>query len=237
MLCTVLGIQGKDCEQSLQRVLQSVPDNTIVHAKRKIFCIGANKTGTTSLSNVFSSLGLAVGDQGIAELLVFDWARRDYRRIIKYCRSAEAFQDAPFSCGDTFRAVDKAFPGSRFILTERNNADDWYESLVRFHSRIVGKGRIPTADDLRQFDYRYTGFMLEALKLVFGVDDTDIYNRERLIRWYQGHNSSIKEYFRGRPDDLLVLNVADPDAMERLLVFLGYPYTGQKMPHLNSSKG
>jgi tetratricopeptide (TPR) repeat protein len=234
-LCTTLRIQGKDCERALQRALQLKPDN--VGSPRKIFCIGANKTGTTSLKNAFSSLGLTVGDQGIAELLVFDWAQQDYRRIIKYCRSAEAFQDAPFSCDDTFQAMDEAFPGSKFILTVRNNADEWYESLVRFHSKIVGKGRIPTADDLRQFNYRFPGFVLNGLKLVFGADESEPYSRERYIQWYEEHNNKIKQYFKGRPDDLLVLNVAETDAMERLLVFLGYPYTGQKMPHLNSSKG
>jgi hypothetical protein len=32
-----------------------------------------------------------------------------------------------------------------------------------------------------------------------------------------------------------VLNVADSDAMERLAAFLGLPYGGQTMPHVNSS--
>lgn len=204
--------------------------------RQKVFCIGANKTGTTSVMMVFKSLGLRVGNQARAELLIHDWAKQDYRRIIRYCRWAEAFQDVPFSYPGTFQAMDAAFPGSRFILTVRTNADEWYESLVRFHTRIVGKGRTPTADDLRQFKYRYPGYLWDAARLRYGADESTLYNRELYTRCYEEHNRMAKEYFKDRPADLLALNVAEPDAMERLVTFLGYPYTGQKMPHMNSSK-
>lgn len=236
MLCTVRQIQGKDGEVALQRALELLPDHADAANQRKVFCIGANKTGTTSVEKVFSSLGLTVGNQGQAELLVHDWARQDYRRLIGYCRFADAFQDVPFSLPGTFQAMDTAFPGSKFVLTVRNSAVEWFESLLRFHSKIVGKGRVPTADDLRQFNYRYPGFLFDSFRLRYGADESNLYNRDLYIQKHEVHNHNITEYFRGRPDDLLVLNVGEPDAMERLLIFLGYPYTGQKMPHLNSSK-
>lgn len=237
MLCTALQIQGKDSESALERAVQLMPDNANAHNnQRKVFCIGANKTGTTSVEHVFRSLGLTVGNQGQAEMLIHDWAKQDYRRIIKYCQSAEAFQDVPFSLQGTFQVMDEAFPGSQFILTVRNSADEWYESLVRFHTKIVGKGRIPTAEDLRQFNYRYPGFILDVLRLSYGADESTLYNRKAYVQYYEERNCKIKEYFKDRPNDLLVLNTGEPDAMERLLRFLGYPYTGQKMPHLNTSK-
>lgn len=237
MLCTTLQIQGKDGENALERAVQLMPGNTDVHSnQQKIFCIGANKTGTTSVEQVFRSLGLTVGNQGQAEMLIFDWAKQDYRRLIKYCQLSKAFQDAPFSLHGTFKVLDKAFPRSKFILTVRNNPDEWYESLVRFHSKIVGKDRIPTADDLRQFNYRYPGFVLDALRLSYGADESTLYDRGIYVQYYENHNSQAKEYFKGRADDLLVLNVAEHDAMERLVKFLGHPYTGQEMPHTNSSK-
>lgn len=204
--------------------------------KKKVFCIGANKTGTTSVAAVFKSIGLKVGKQSTAELFIHDWAKQDYRRIIRYCRWADAFQDLPFSYPDTYKAMDKAFPGSRFILTVRSNAEEWFESLTRFHTKIVGKGRIPTAEDLRQFNYRYPGFLWDAARWRYGADESTLYKRELYIRCYEEHNHNIREYFKGRPDDLLELNISDADAMERLVKFLGCPYTGQKMPHLNSSK-
>jgi len=216
--------------------LKTLINKMLFFRRPKIFCIGANKTGTTSIANVFRSLGLMVGNQGRAEWLLLDWAKKDYQKIISYCRWAEAYQDIPFSYPDTYRALDAAFPGAKFILTVRNDADEWFKSLVRFHTKAIGKNRIPTADDLREFPYCYRGFLWDAMRLRYGEDESLLYDRDLYTRCYEEHNRAVQEYFKDRPGDLLVLNVAEPDAMERLLTFLGYPYTGQKMPHMNSSK-
>lgn len=201
----------------------------------KIFCIGANKTGTSSVSEIFRTLGLMVGRQARAELFLQDWARRDFRRLIAYCRWAEAFQDAPFSFPETYMALDNAYPSSKFILTVRSSSEDWYQSLIRYHTRIVGKQRIPTADDLRQYDYRYPGFLWDVQQLRYGADEKSLYDRDLYIESYETHNSNVADYFRDRPSDLLVLNVAAPDAACRLLAFLGYKDVKITMPHLNAS--
>lgn len=202
---------------------------------RKVFCVGRNKTGTTSLEAALASLGFRVGLQARGEMLRGDAARQDYTRIIALCRTADAFQDAPFSKANTFRAVDAAFPGSRFILTVRESAEQWFESVVRFQTRIVGKGRIPTADDLREFDYRYKGYLWDAFVSSYGNDEKLLYDRDTYVAAYLAHNRSVEEHFRDRPGDLLVLNVGDADAMARLCAFLGLAYRGQPMPHLNRS--
>ena len=123
-------------------------------SRRKVFCVGRNKTGTTSLASVMTSLGYRAGDQPKAELLIEDWARGDYDAIGRLCRRRDFFQDIPFSLAGTFKAMDQAFPKSRFILTVRSNSEVWYESLLRFHTKLIGAGRLPTADDLRAFEYR-----------------------------------------------------------------------------------
>jgi hypothetical protein len=236
MLCTVQQVLGKDCGRALEAALKLVPGNNAAALNQpKLFCIGANKTGTTSIGAAFRGLGLKLGNQENAELLFHDWARNDYRRIISYCLSAQAFQDMPFSLHGTFVELDKTFPNAKFVLTVRNDAEEWYRSLVRFHTRIVNKGRVPTEDDLRHHNYRYPGFMLDVFKHSFGVGGAKAYDRDAYIRYYEDHNSQVRAYFKGRQGKLLVLNLADSDAMERLVRFLGFPYTGQKMPHLNSS--
>ena len=53
-----------------------------VKRKEKIFVIGRNKTGTTSIAEVLSTLGFKLGDQLSAELLIEDWARRDFRSLV-----------------------------------------------------------------------------------------------------------------------------------------------------------
>jgi hypothetical protein len=199
----------------------------------KIFCVGRNKTGTTSLEQALRGLGYQLGNQRQGELLLDDWARRDFRRIVELARSADAFQDLPFSLPFTYQALDAAFPGSKFILTLRSNPQDWYDSVVRFHSAIVGKSVPPRADELRAFGYVYPGWLLKCQQLAYGVSEQMIYDRDIYMRHYVMHSLNVVDYFRFRTDQLLVLNLAEPNAMDKLCRFLDIEYTGQAMPHLN----
>lgn len=204
--------------------------------RRKLFCIGFNKTGTTSLAAALCSLGFRVGDQIQAELLIDDWARRDFHRIIAYCRTADAFQDVPFSLNHTYAVMDHAYPGAKFILTIRDSADEWFDSLLRFHAKLIGKHRVPTADDLRDYEYLGKGWLWHAHRLLFNVDESNLYARAHYVEQYELHNRQVVDYFRHRPNDLLVLNVGQPDAMQSLCDFLRIGYDGRQMPHLNTSR-
>jgi hypothetical protein len=204
--------------------------------REKVFCIGQNKTGTTSVKEVLKRLGYRIGDQAKAELLIHDWAQRDFKKIVKLCHSADAFQDIPFSNEFTYEILDYAFPGSKFILTVRNSKDEWFESLKRFHTKLIGKGRLPTADDLKAYSYRYKGWMWENMQLKYGIDETSLYDYEIYTEQYEKYNQRVAEYFKYRPDDLLVVNLSEEDAIEKLYTFLGFAYDGSEMPHLNQSK-
>ena len=201
-----------------------------------MFSIGRNKTGSTSIEQALKTLGYTLGDQPQAELLMTDWQVRDFKKIITFCKTADAFQDVPFSNDFTFQALDAAFPESKFVLTVRDSAEEWYESLTRFHTKIIGKNRLPTAEDLKEFSYRYKGWMWENSQGVYGINEETLYDKKIYINHYNNHNSRVKEYFKYRPHDLLVLNVADSSAMESLCDFLNIKYIGQEMPHLNQSK-
>lgn len=180
-------------------------------------------------------MGYRMGDQAAAELMIEDWARRDFRRIVTFCTGADAFQDIPFSLPYTFQALDAAFPASKFILTVRASADEWYRSLIRFHTQLLGLRDVPTEHDLRTYAYRSPGWMLRVMQVVFGGESDSLYDPARLKGVYMRHNQSVREYFRFRPGDLLELRVDDSNAMAELCAFLGRPYNGQAMPHLQSS--
>lgn len=208
---------------------------SLFRKKTKVFCIGQNKTGTTSMESVLHQLGYKMGNQAKGEMMLRDWAKRDFKNIVKLCKTADAFQDFPFSVDFTYAALDFAFPKSKFILTVRKNKDEWYKSLTGFHTKIVGKGRLPTADDLKMFGYRYKGYAWESHKLVYGIDEATVYDYKIYTDQYKMHVYKVKEYFKYRPNDLLVLDLSETDAMERVYGFLGFKYNGEKMPHLNKS--
>lgn len=190
--------------------------------KPKYFCIGRNKTGTTSLKRAFKDLGYIVGNQQIAERL-YDHYYFDgrYDTIIKYCRTAEVFQDVPFSCPDLFPSLDQAYPGSKFILTIRDDVDQWYRSISKFHAKKFGRdGALPTVDDLRKADYVRPGFALNTMRL-HGTTEDDPYNAEIMKAHYEAHNRAVMDYFFGRENDLLVINVGDAGAYQDFIKFLG----------------
>ncbi len=88
-----------------------------IRNKQKIFCIGRNTTGTTSFAKAMMKLGFVVGNQRKAEMLFYEYTAGNSDPIIKYCKTAQVFQDFPFSVTDTYKHLDKAFPGSKFVLT------------------------------------------------------------------------------------------------------------------------
>lgn len=178
-------------------------------------------------------MGFIVGEQRLGELLLQDWGRRDFRRLFWYCRTAEAFQDVPFSLPFTYQALDGRFPGSRFILTVRDHAEQWYNSLMRFYANKISHRRIPTLEDLKAYTYVYPGYLYEANRLMNATPENDPFNKEALIASYNAHNNAVKEYFRHRPNDLLVLNVAEDGAYDRLCRFLDKPVIGRSFPWEN----
>lgn len=207
-----------------RRIMYRIVTPLRIAGKPKIFCIGRNKTGTTSMKRAMQELGFTVGNQRQAELLIDDWARRDFRRLIKLCKSARFFQDAPFSYPFTYIIMDQAFTGSKFILTVRDSAEQWYNSLVRFHARKWGQnGCPPTKEELRNARYRYRGWAWQANRIRAVTPEDDLYNKELLIRDYERHNENVLDYFRHRPDDLLILNVAEKNSYRKLTDFLGLP--------------
>ena len=180
--------------------------------------------------------GYEVGNQAQAETMIEDWSLGNFNAIVRYCKDADFFQDIPFSLARTYEAVDRAYPGSKFILTVRSSAEEWYQSLLRFHSKNVAEGRQPTADALKSFSYRAPGWLWQVQQLVYGVDESHLYDRTIYKDYYDQHNDAVREYFRGRPGDFLELDLSWPDALERLCAFLGLSAAGKRIPHLNRSK-
>ena len=126
----------------------------------KIFCIGSNKTGTTSLKHSFERFGYVVGKQRRAEKLSDKYySQQKFGPIVEYCESAQVFQDVPFSYTNTFPHLDGAFPNSKFILSIRDE-ELWYSSLVRFHTKLFGiGGEIPSVTNLQNANYSSKGFI------------------------------------------------------------------------------
>jgi hypothetical protein len=202
----------------------------------KVFCIGCNKTGTTSLEQALDDLGYRVGSQPRGEGLLPQYLARNFRPILEFCKSAEAFQDVPFSLPYTYVLLDHYFPKAKFILSVRDSAEQWYESCVRADSAMFGGGALPTADILKTATYSYPGFMWDAQRVVVpdAVIESEPYHKPSLLNFYETHNDSVRDYFKWR-GNMIEINLDRPGDYRRLCKFLEREPIGDGFPRLNRS--
>lgn len=171
----------------------------------KIFGIGFHKTGTTSLADALRILGYRVtGPNGVNDP---DIAANALPMALRLVEDYDAFQDNPWPI--LYRELDRAFPGSRFILTERDPGA-WIGSVVK------------------HFGDRSTPMR----RWIYGVG-APLGHEDLFIARYERHNREVREHFAGRPDDLLVLRIAEGEGWEPLCAFLGRDVPAAAFPHSN----
>lgn len=208
----------------------------VVKKKQKIFCIGQNKTGTTSLKKTFHDLGFIVGDERKAAKLLPYYRNKDFAKIISYCKTAQVFQDFPFSYPETYKYLDEAFPGSKFILSVRESPEVWYDSLIKFHSKMFGNGKLPTKKDLQNATTVWKGWPWEVSRLKYDTPADDPFNKEILIKKYISYNQSVRDYFKNRKDDLIEIDIAEKENYDKLMKFLNIKSPFSNFPWENKTK-
>ena len=94
--------------------------------KQKVFCIGLQKTGTTSLQYALSKLGYRVA--GVFSIDDLNHPDQMLERAISLVPQFDAFADNPW--GIYFKELDRAVPEAKFILTSRD-PERWYASVCQ----------------------------------------------------------------------------------------------------------
>mgnify|MGYP000344968982 CR=1 FL=1 len=193
----------------------------LLKGKPKVFCIGMNKTGTTSLKKAFEDLGFLVGSQRAAEMLLKNYIKNDCKPIFKYVKSAQVFQDIPFSLPNTYKFLYNKFPNAYFILTVRDSPEQWVDSITRFHSKLFGNGKIPTKKQLEEANYVYKGFMWNAMKSIAPISDENPYDREVLAQAYLNYNKEVEKFFKKNNCRFIKINLSEKGSYQKLIDFLG----------------
>jgi hypothetical protein len=121
-----------------------------------------------------------------------------------------------------FRELDIAYPGSKFILTIR---DEWkWLTSVRNHFN-------PERNKYRaQWDH--DPFSNRVHQLLYGRHDFD---PTTFIRRYRVHNAEVRSYFKDRPQDLLVMDMDKGHGWAELCGFLGKPIPTETYPSVIST--
>lgn len=218
----------------IRRRITRLRDRYMISHAGKVFCIGLNKTGTTSMASLLMQAGYKLAPQRPAEYLVFDWAEKKHDRIIEFARyGGTAFQDVPFSLPGTFRVLYHHFPNARFILTERDSFEVWYKSLTRFHAKKFGNGKIPTREDLEQATYVYKGWAWQAHQAIYNTGEHNLYDEDILRNYYTNHAKEVRDFFKDKPGSLLIVNLTQPNALDEICNFLKVKQKPESLPWEN----
>jgi Sulfotransferase domain/N-terminal domain of galactosyltransferase len=172
----------------------------------RIFGIGMHKTATTSLYHAFKILGIDAAHWKSAH-----WAKAIWREMNELGRSltlekSYALCDLPITM--LYRKLDVGYPGSKFILTTRDEAG-WL-ATVRKHWD-------PEHNPFRA-GWDTDPFTNRCHRALYGREDFDW---QTMLERYRRHNGEVEHYFRKRPKDLLVMNMDEGAGWEELCGFLG----------------
>lgn len=149
-----------------------------------------------------------------AALARFGYTCKHYpnpKRVIEESEQYDALSDTPVLL--FVEALDRIYPDSKFILTVRD-LDSWLQSCKEHWARKTGLSELQLWNRIS----------------VYGTIKYD----EQLFRQaYATHHRRVQDYFRGRPEKLLVLNVCAGEGYEKLCPFLGVPLVEEPFPHRN----
>lgn len=185
-------------------------------AEQKVFGLGLSKTGTSSLTEALNLLGIPSAHYPHDERTLEELRAGRFRlSILERLQGVTDIPVAPF-----YAQLDRAFPGSKFVLTVRER-EAWLRSC-EVHWRLMDEwlGNFP---DFRRFHE----FACRAAYGALGFD------RERFSRAYEEHERNVREHFRGRPGDLLVIDICAGEGWEKLCPFLGLTAPPAPFPHAN----
>jgi hypothetical protein len=171
----------------------------------KIFCIGFQKTGTTSLGMAFAKLGYKVGD--VNHELLPDLQKGEFEKIRSIVEQFDVLEDNPWPV--LYQQLDDYFPGSKFILSVRDEKN-WIKSVVNHFNG--------TPSEMNRFIY----------EVPFPAGNEAIF-----LDRYRKHNEEVMDYFKNRKDDLLVIDLEKDDAWSKLCPFLQIAVPAFPFPHAN----
>jgi hypothetical protein len=183
----------------------------------KVFGIGLSRTGTKSLTMALNQLNFKVIHYPSDQTILNELESGNYNfSVLKEFDGITDITVAPY-----YAQLDQLFPDSKFILTVRDK-DSWLRSIEAHWS---GKPVLETAPD------NEAKMKLRRL-LRLAVYGTYVFNKERLSYVYDLHYKNVIEYFKDRPDSLLVINICGGESWNKLCPFLNLPLLNEPFPSM-----
>lgn len=188
---------------------------------KKIFCIGQNKTGTTSMAFALEDLGYSVlRVRDFPTGMIDDCLHHNYEKVLSCTKNKEAFEDRPFNIMHVYQFLYSCWPNAKFILTVRKE-EDWWNSVNNWLS-IKRKSFLTEEKRLHK---------IEVYKKHY---ETNKFCRESFIKYYSHYNQSTINYFQNN-NNFIVFNIFSGDGWKKLCSFLEKPIPNHLFPWKNKN--
>lgn len=166
--------------------------------KIKIWQIGFNKAGSTTLFKFFAknhilSVHYGLKNKPIADHMYANFINNrplvegEFDRFTAYFDMENIYFEKPLYIGQSFfKELDAQYPGSKFILNTRNK-EAWITSRLRHED---------PNKHLMYIDVMQTKY--------------DMSREEVIAKWsrdWDEHHAAVLEYFKDRPQDLLIFDI------------------------------
>ena len=218
--------------------------------KDKIVCVGLNKTGTTSLTQEIENLGFTAlgGSNGLnnGELSNYCFTNQSVGTSIDLIEKTniDFFQDIPFSCPTISEKIISIFPQCKYILTTRNNAEEWVQSVKRFFKPFfIGNNfNFQGSLDINVINTIYDRGEVREPTFLLNMFETwglDLYSGnidDKLKQVYINHNLSVKNTLNSNNCDWIEINVSKKGELKKLTNWLNIENKKPNFTWLNKSK-
>ena len=180
----------------------------------KVFGIGLNKTGTSTLGVCFEQLGYR--HMSSRSDIMSKYLYGDKEALYNLCDTYDAFEDWPYPLAyrDLFQRYGKR---AKYILTLRKSPEVWLRSLKKHCLRAHPKNN----GQMLAYGHSYPhGFEQQFLEL------------------YDRHQQEVIDFFKSNnaSDRLIILNWENGDGWTELCAFLEVPVPECEFPHVFRTK-
>ncbi|MEM9452514.1 MAG: sulfotransferase family protein [Cyanobacteria bacterium P01_E01_bin.6] len=191
----------------------------------KVFGIGLGRTGTKSLTCALNYMGIHVVHYPEDADTYRALSQGNYE--FSLLNTLDGITDVTVSL--FYPHLDKIYPGSKFILTIRDK-EDWLDSLEKhWNNHPCFDESIPNTPENK------TRLLVRQL-LYAAVFGCYTFSRDRADYVYDLHYRNVKDYFEGRPNDLLIMDICGGQGWEKLCSFLGYPLQSMTFPNVREKE-
>lgn len=187
-------------------------------AKPMIFGVGLSRTGTRSLNSALQMLGFNTVHYPTDPITCREIANGQFDlTLLKHYDGITDITVAPY-----YAQLDKMYPNSKFILTVREK-NGWLNSCKNHWRNSPFEEE--TDDPQRKARLELRRFFRAS---TYGCYE---FAPERFAWVYDQHVKNVMQYFKDRPDKLLVINVCAGEGFEKLVPYLNRPEPCIPFPH------